>query len=112
MNTKTIGLWTFFIGMVLALLTVFVSLGSWVTQVLLVLGILAGLFHQKLKDELLTVGVIYLVLAAVASSLGGLIAVGPYISAIAAAWVGFLGPVALATFVLWGGAFLMVNKEE
>ena len=49
MNTKTIGLWAFFIGMVLALLTVFVSLGSWVTQVLLLLGILAGFFHHKIK---------------------------------------------------------------
>ena len=53
-----------------------------------------------------------LVLTAVAGSLGGLIAVGPFISAIAAAWVGFLGPVMLVAFMVWGSAFLTADKES
>ncbi|MBN2502626.1 MAG: hypothetical protein JXB38_17735 [Anaerolineales bacterium] len=112
MNTKLIGTWAFFIGMVLALVTAFVNLGGWVTQVLIVLGILAGFFHQKIKDEIVALGVIYLALAAVSGSMQELVAVGPYISAIVAAWVGFLGPVVLTALMIWGGAFLMANKNS
>ena len=112
MDTKTIGLWSFFIGMVLALTTVFLNLGEWASQVLIILGLLAGFFHHKIKDELLSLGVIYLALSAVANSANDLIALGPFISNIATAWVSFLGPVVLVAFMVWGGAFLMVNKES
>lgn len=112
MNTKMIGLWSFFIGMVLALATAFVNLGEWVTQVLIILGILAGFFHQKIRDEIVSFGIIYLGLTAAISSIDDLKVVGPIISDIAAAWVGFLGPVVFTAFIFWGGAFLMVNEES
>ena len=111
MDTKMIGTWSFFIGMVLALATVFVNLGEWISQVLIILGILAGVFHHKIKDELVPLGIIYLALAAAAGSMGDLIALGPFISDIAGAWVGFLGPVVLIAFLIWGTPFLMVNKK-
>ncbi len=111
MDTKTIGLWSFFIGMVLALATVFVNLGEWVTQVLIVLGILTGVFHFA-KDDLVPLGVIYLALVAASGSMDELIAIGPYISGIVAAWVGFLGPVVLITLMLWGGSFLIIKVKS
>jgi hypothetical protein len=109
MDTKMIGTWSFFIGMVLAVVTVFLDMGEWISQVLIILGILTGFFHQKIKDELVSIGIIYLTLAGVAGSMGGLIAVGPFISDIAAAWVGFLGPVVLTAFLIWGTPFLITN---
>ena len=112
MDTKMIGTWSFFIGMVLALATVFVDLGEWISQLLIILGILAGFFHQKLKDELVTLGVVYLGLAAASGSMSDLIGVGPFISDIVAAWLAFLSPVVMTAFMIWGGAFLMVNKES
>ena len=112
MNTKAIGLWSFFIGMVLALIAVFINLGEWSSQISIILGLLAGFFHHKIKDELLSLGVIYLALATVANSANNLIALGPFISSIATSWVSFLGPVVLVAFMVWGGAFLMVNKES
>ena len=112
MDTKLIGTWSFFIGMVLAVATVFVNLGEWIHQVLIILGILAGIFHHKIKNELVTLGIIYLGLALASSSMGKLIAVGSFISDIVAAWVSFLGPVVLTAFMIWGGALLMVNKEN
>jgi hypothetical protein len=111
MMTKTIGLWSYLIGIVLALATVFVTLGDWTIQVLIILGILAGVFHHN-SDDLVPLGIIYLVLAVVASSMGDLIAVGDYISAIATAWVGFLGPVALTAFLIWGTPLLLVKKKS
>jgi hypothetical protein len=111
MDTKKIGLWSFFIGMVLAVATVFVTLGDWVSQVLIILGILAGFFHHKLKDDLISLGILYLVLVSVAGSMGDLVAIGTYVSDIAAAWVGFLGPVVLIDFIFWGSSALFANKE-
>jgi hypothetical protein len=111
MDTKSIGLWSFFIGLVLALTAVFLNLGEWVTQVLFILGILTGVFHFN-KNDLISLSVIYLALAAVAGSLDEMIVVGPYISDIVAAWVGFLGPVVLATLMLWGGPFLITKVKS
>ncbi|MFN2144973.1 MAG: hypothetical protein ACK2T7_06445, partial [Anaerolineales bacterium] len=101
MNTKVtrwIGTWAFLIGLVLALGTVFFDLGSWVTQVLIVLGILVGVFH-RFTDKLIPLGVTYLVLAAAASSMSDLLLVGSFITDIATAWVRFLGPVVLTAFL-------------
>lgn len=112
MEIKMIGIWSFFIGLVLAVVSVFVNLGEWISQVLIIFGILTGFFHHKLKDELVSLGIIYLALAAAAGSMGDLIALGPFISDIAAAWVGFLGPVVLIAFLIWGTPFLMVNKKS
>jgi len=110
MNVKMIGIWSLFVGMVLALTTVFVDLGAWITQILIVLGFLAGFFHPKIKNELITTGIIYLVLSAASGSGGDLIGLGPFIADIAGAWVDFLGPVVLAAFLIWGTPFFMVNK--
>lgn len=109
MNTKLIGTWAYLIGLILALLTVFVSLGSWAIQALIILGILAGLFHHQLRDDLISLGVAYLALAAVAGSMGELVAIGVYVSDIAAAWVSFLGPVVLTAFMVWGTPRLLVK---
>jgi len=115
MNTKNlakkIGFWSFFMGMVLALVTVFVNLGDWSFQVLIILGFLAGGFHQKLRDEFVALGVVYLSLSVAADSASGLVLLGTLLSDIVAAWVRFLGPVVLMTSMMWGGAFLMANKN-
>lgn len=108
---KTIGVWSFFIGMILALVTAFINLGDWVTQVLIILGILAGVLHQKLRDEFVTLGIVYLALSVAVDSVSGLVLLGSLISNIVSAWVGFLGPVVLTASMMWGGAFLMVNKR-
>ncbi len=111
MNTKIIGMWSFFIGLVLAMATVFVDLGDWAAQVLIVLGLLAGGFHI-VREDLVILGVSYLALAAVSETAGELVAIGPYISDIAGAWVGFLGPVVLIAFMIWGAPLLMVKKDS
>ena len=100
MNTKIIGLWSFFIGLVLALATAFFDIGAWATQLLIILGILTGALHFG-KEDLIPLGVIYLALAAAANSVDALAFVGPTITDIVSAWVGFLGPVVLTALMLW-----------
>ncbi|MEN8242281.1 MAG: hypothetical protein ABFS17_10200 [Chloroflexota bacterium] len=111
MNSKLIGLWAFFIGMVLAVATVFWDLGEWVVQVLIILGALAGFFHT-FKDNLVLLGVVYLALSAAASSMSELAAVGPVITDLVTAFVSYLGPVVLTAMMIWGGAKLMADKTE
>ncbi len=112
MDTKAIGLWTFFGGMVLALVTVFVNLGGWASHVLIILGLVAGFFHHHFRDNLLTLGVTYLALSVAQNSTADLLLIGPYIADITAAWVRFLGPVVLMAFMVWAGAFLISGKKR
>jgi hypothetical protein len=97
--------------MVLALAAAFFDLGAWAAQVLIVLGILTGVFHFG-KDDLIPLGVIYLALAAAANAMDELVLIGPYITDIVSAWVGFLGPVVLMALMLWGGALLVGKKAD
>ncbi|MGD8455164.1 MAG: hypothetical protein PVF83_02180 [Anaerolineales bacterium] len=111
MNTKIIGVVSFFAGLVLALASAFFDLGAWTVQVLIVLGILTGVFHFG-KEDLVPLGVIYLGLAAAANAMDSLALVGPFITDIVSAWVGFLGPVVLTALMLWGGALLLGKKAS
>lgn len=107
----TLGFWSFFAGMLLALATAFVNPGDWATQALIILGMLAGGLYARLRDELVTFGVIYLSLSVAVNSVSGLMFFGPLIADIVAAWVRFLGPAVLTAFMVWGGAFLMAGRQ-
>ncbi|MBW8010306.1 MAG: hypothetical protein FVQ83_03555 [Chloroflexi bacterium] len=111
MDTKIIGTWSYLICLVLAMLTVFVRVGDWSVQVLIILGILAGGFHHK-KGDLIRIGLAYLVLRMAGETMGELIAVGPYISDIVTAWVNFLGPVVLTAYLIWGTPQLIAAKNK
>lgn len=109
--TKMIGLWAFIIGLVLAIATVFVDLGDWVVQVLLLLGILTGIFHD-IKKDIVRMGIIYLALSAVSSALKDLVLIGPVVTDIVTAWIGFLGPVVLTALLVWGTPYLLIRKKS
>jgi hypothetical protein len=109
MSTKTIGVWAFILGLVLAMAAVFFDLGSWVTQVLIVLGILVGVFHP-IRKEVVPLGIVYLALVAAAASMNELVFLGSIITDIASAWVRFLGPVVLTAMLMWGSPYLMAKE--
>lgn len=109
MVTKLIGVWAFIIGLVLAMAAVFFELPEWVSQVLILLGILVGVFHP-IRKEIVPLGVLYMALAFAASSMDELAFIGPIITDIATAWVGFLGPVVLTAMLMWGSPYLMAKE--
>jgi hypothetical protein len=109
MNTKTIGIWAFILGLELAMVQVFFDLGTWVIQVLILLGIVVGVFHP-IRKEIVPLGIVYLAVAATAASMDGLLYLGPIITEIATAWAKFLGPVVLTAMLMWGSPYLM-SKE-
>lgn len=114
MDMKAVGKWSYLVGIVLAVFSVFVDAltAPWAIQLLLILGVLVGFFHHS-ADDILTLGMIYLGLNFAADSLDAFLGpVGGFITDIAGAWVGFLGPVVLITFMVWGTPKLLgLNKE-
>jgi uncharacterized membrane protein len=93
--------WVFVIGALVA--AVAGALGfqnAILTYLLIVAGILVGLFWRETED-LMGFGIRYLLLAAVAAALNAIPAVGPYLTGFFQGFVGFLGPVALATLVTY-----------
>jgi len=108
--TKQIGLWAFLIGLVLAIATVFLDFGEWAAQVLIILGMLAGAFHDLRKD-LVRLGIIYLALSASSNAMQNLAAIGPILTEIVEAWVAFLGPVVLTALLIWGTPLLLARKK-
>mgnify|MGYP001404412635 CR=1 FL=1 len=109
MKTKFIGVWAFILGLILAMAGVFFDLGGWGHPVMIVLGILVGIFHPVRKD-LVPLGVVYLTIATAAAAMDALPYLGPIITGLATAWAQFLGPVALTAMLMWGSPYL-ISKE-
>jgi len=98
---KNIFKWVYLIGLLVAILAaLFKFSADWLTWILMLAGILVGIFFMDSAD-IMNQGIRYLVLVAVASALDSLIGVGSYLTAIFQAVVGFLGPVLLTVLVVW-----------
>jgi hypothetical protein len=101
MNAKTIGKWLFLIGLLVSIVVGLLSLSlNWLTWILMIVGILSAILYFD-HNDVVNVGIRFLVLAAVASAFDGFIAIGPFITAIFTAAVGFLAPVVLTLLVVW-----------
>jgi hypothetical protein len=98
---KNIFKWVYLVGLLVAILAaLFKFSADWLTWILMLAGILVGIFFMDSAD-VMNLGIRYLVLAAVAAALDSLIGVGPYLTTIFQAVVGFLGPVVLTVLVMW-----------
>lgn len=97
----TIWKWVFVIGaLVSAVVGAIGFKNDILTWLLILAGVLVGLFWRD-TDDLKGFGIRYLLLAAVAASLGAVPAVGVYLSGFFGGFVAFLGPVALATLFMY-----------
>ena len=114
MDMKQIGKWAYIAGAALAALGVFIDAltEDWAVLVLIILGILVGAFHHNAED-IVPLGLVYLGLNLAADSMGSFLdPVGGFVTDIVSAWVAFLGPVVLITFMIWGTPKLLgLNKE-
>jgi len=93
--------WLFLIGALVSAIVGAIGLKiDILTWVLIVVGVLVGLFWRNTED-LTSFGIRYLLLFAVAAALDALPAVGGYLTGFFQGFVTFLGPVALATLVMY-----------
>jgi hypothetical protein len=99
MDMKTVGKWAYLVGLVLAILTALVGYSAdWLGIVLLILAVVAGLLYMDTK-ELTNYGVRYLVLFVVAAAFDAFPLVGPFVTSVANAMVGFFGPIILTVLL-------------
>jgi hypothetical protein len=99
--TKTIGKWLYLIGLLIAIVAGLFSLSfSWLSLILVIMGILAAILFLD-SNDVVNAGIRFLVLATVAGALNSLPFVGPYITGMFTAVVGFLAPVVLTLLVVW-----------
>jgi uncharacterized membrane protein len=93
--------WVFVIGgLVAALAGAFGFQNNFVTWILILAGVLVGLFWRD-TDDLKGFGIRYLLLAAVAGAVNALPAIGPIVTGFFSGFLFFLGPVALATLFMY-----------
>ena len=93
--------WVFVVGAIVAgLAGAFSFQNQILTWILILAGVLVGLLWRS-TDDLTGFGIRYLLLFAVAKALDAVPAVGPILSGFFTGFVGFLGPVALATLVMY-----------
>jgi hypothetical protein len=100
-NSRDMWRWVYLAGGVVASLAgAFAFQHPILSWVLMLAGVLAGLFYID-TDDLTNFGVRYLLLAAVYGTLSTVPAVGSFITGFFGGFLAFNGPVALATLVKW-----------
>jgi len=93
--------WVYLIGgLVAALAGVFSFHNNILNWILIIVGILVGVFYMD-GEDLTGFGVRYLLFGAVAGVLGPIPAIGVYLSGFFGGFFSFLGPIALTVLVLW-----------
>jgi len=112
MNAKSIGKWLFLLGLLIAVIaSLFSYTATWLSLVLLLLGIAAAILFFDTKD-LVHMGIRFLVLAAVAGALNSVPAVGTYLTGIFTAAVAFLAPVLLTLLVIFFFKKYFMGEQE
>jgi len=98
---KTIGKWLYLIGLLVAVIAGAFTLSySWLSLILLVMGVLAAILFVDSSD-VVNGGIRYLVLLAVYSALGSVPAIGKFFTGAFGGAAAFLAPVLLTTLVVY-----------
>lgn len=109
---KAVGKWSYLGGLLLAIVGAFVDLPDLVGLLIVILAVLAGLFLAD-PGELTNYGVRYLALVAVAAALDAIPGLGPIVTSIAGAMVGFFGPIILTVLLVfnWNQAVAWIQEK-
>lgn len=101
MDMKTIGKWSYLIGLLVVIVTALIGYSaSWLGLIIIILAVLTGLFLGD-TNELTNYGVRYLTLFAVAAAFDAFPFLGPYVTTIAHALLGFFGPIVLTVLFVF-----------
>lgn len=101
MDTRSMLKWLYIIGGLVAAVAGALSFQNDIlTWVLVLIGVLVGLFYTDTED-LTNFGVRYLLLSATFNVLSAVPAVGTYITGFFGGFLVFLGPIALLTLFMW-----------
>jgi hypothetical protein len=98
---KNLFKWLFLIGLLAAVIAGLAHYAAtWFTSLLILVAVLAGIFYFDSAD-VVHIGIRFVALTVVAGSLNKLVGVGPYLTDIFIATVGFIGPAVLTVLVVY-----------
>jgi len=93
--------WLFILGGVVAgLANMFGFQNEFLISGLMLVGIILGVFYFD-SDDVINIGLRYLIFIAVASSVGGFYKIGSYLSSFMAGFSYYLGPIVLTLLVVY-----------
>lgn len=103
--------WLFIIGGVTAGVTNGLAFQpDYLIWTLMIVGVIAGLFYFD-SDDLINIGLRYVIFGAVANAVGGFYKIGSYIGAFFLGFFYYLGPVVLTVVVMYFVKKYLLNKE-
>ncbi len=98
---KSIGKWLYLLGILVAGIVGLLGFSAtWLTIILVLVGILVAIIFVD-SDDIVNIGIRYLVLAAVHGVLDAIPAVGPYLTGFFGGVLAFMGPVVLTALVIY-----------
>ena len=102
--------WLFIIGGVTAGVTNALAFQpDYLIWTLMIVGVIAGLFYFD-SDDLINIGLRYVIFGAVANAVGGFYKIGSYIGAFFLGFFYYLGPVVLTVVVMYFVKKYLLNK--
>jgi len=103
--------WVFILGGVVAGLTnMFAIQNEFLISGLMLIGILLGIFYFD-SDDVINIGLRYLIFIAVSSSVGGFYKIGPYLNGFFTGFSYYLGPIVLTLIVVYFVKKYILSRE-
>jgi hypothetical protein len=107
---RAISKWVFILGGVVAGLANTLALqNEFLISALMLVGILVGIFYFD-SDDVINIGLRYLIFIAVASSVGGFYKIGPYLNGFFTGFSYYLGPIVLTLIVVYFVKKYILNR--
>jgi len=107
---RSIFKWIFILGGVAAgLANMFAVQNEFLISGLMLVGILVGIFYFD-SDDVINIGLRYLIFIAVASSVGGFYKIGSYLSSFFTGFSYYLGPIVLTLIVVYFVKKYILNR--
>ena len=102
--------WLFILGGVVAgLANTFGFQNEFLISALMLVGILLGIFYFD-SEDVINIGLRYLIFIAVASSVGGFYKIGPYLNGFLTGFSYYLGPIVLTLLVVYFVKKYILNR--
>lgn len=102
--------WIFILGGVVAgLANTFGFQNEFLISALMLVGVLVGIFYFD-SDDVINIGLRYLIFIAVASSVGGFYKIGSYLNSFLTGFSYYLGPIVLTLIIVYFVKKYILNK--
>jgi len=108
---RSIFKWVFILGGVIAgLANMFAAQNEFLISGLMLAGVLVGIFYFD-SEDMINIGLRYLIFVSVANSVGGFYKIGPYLNGFLVGFSFYLGPIVLTLVVIYFLKKYILNRS-